>query len=169
MRKTKNNQKTNKHGFILENCISSRCNSPLRLFSEPLTTLLARFWIWKIILWIWLLSASENFTRLLSCLEIYWLSYAEDTGVSPQWGASHGTDWRWNKRPSRQPTALPMGFSGLLGRGAHTEGGITRVVCNPSHSLKKPSGFSRQLFHRVKLGAIETAAARSCAADILLT
>lgn len=57
----------------------------------------------------------------------------------------------------RQPAVLPTGAAGLLGRGARTEGGITRVVCNPSHSRKKPPGFSRQLFHRVKLGAT-----RSC-------
>lgn len=32
---------------------------------------------------------------------------------------------------------------GLLGRGAHPEGGITRVACNPSHSWKRPAGLTK--------------------------
>lgn len=92
--------KKKRHSFLLEKGISSRCNFPLRLCSEPLATILACLWKWKIILWVWLLSASKNFTSLLSCLEIYWLRYAhaEDISVCPQRGASHGTDWRRNKR-----------------------------------------------------------------------
>lgn len=62
-----------------------------------------------------------------------------------------------------------MGLLGFLGRGAHSEGGITRVVCNPSHSGMKPSGFVRQLYCKVKLGALETGPACSCVAGILLT
>lgn len=79
-----------------------------------------------------------------------------------QWGASHGADWSWNKTP-RELGALAVGVSGLFGRGAQPEGGISRVAFNPSHSWKWPGGFTR-----VELGAIGAGAA-CCAADTLLT
>lgn len=41
-------------------------------------------------------------------------------------------------------------FQAFAWQRAHTEGGITRVAFNPSRS----AGFTRQLFRRVKLGAM---------------
>lgn len=73
----------------------------------------------------------------------------------------------WNKTPG-QFDALPLGVPGLLGQWAHPEGGISRVACNPSHSGKRPAGFTRQIFRRVKLGAIGTGAS-CCAAGTLLS
>lgn len=72
----------------------------------------------------------------------------------------------WNKTP-RQLDAFPLGVPDLPGRGVHPEGGISRVACNPSHSGKRPAGFTRQLFCRVKLGAIGTGATCSAAGTLL--